>query len=377
MKSMIVALTLALVASTAMAADLNISVEALGGGNAIEVEPGALVEYQIVGELSDMDHQGLALFSLDLEFDGGALPQADAPTAAPMTNFDRNLGITNPAGYGGTDVGGILRQIGGGQNTINNPGPPDYPEFPVAETIILNVATQGSPEVLATGSFTAPMTEGTYNLMASDVVANVVKTGETGDPFWAVEAATPGMITNLVITVALSEEIQIVGSTPVDGAIDARRPFDPNDPGTTFGWSSIELDFDGDVSGLVPADFMLTENPAGALTVDAVNVVDADTVEVVFSGQMMPVSWLTIEHIASATSVMVGYLPADANQDAYSDPFDVLALVDHLNGIVLLPEPYATDTDRSGVTDSFDILEIVNLLNGAGDYPVFKDVGLP
>jgi hypothetical protein len=376
MKSLVFVLAMTLAASSAMAVDLNISVESMGG-NAIEVEPGAVITYEIVGELSDSAHQGLALFGLDLEFDGGALPQADAPTMEPMTNFDRNLGITNPAGFGGTDIGGILRQIGGGQNTINNPGPPDYPEFPVAETIFLNVATAGSPEVLASGSFTAPMTEGTYNLMASNVFANVIKTGETGDPFWATEAAVEGSIANLVITVTLSEEIQIVGSTPADGIIDARKPFNSDDAGITYGFDRIELDFDGDVSGLVPADFMLTENPAGALTVAAVNVVDTDTVEVVFSAQMAPVSWLTIEHIASETSVTLGYLPGDANQDGTTASFDTLDLINHLNAVITLPEPYATDIDRSGVSESFDVLELINLLNGAGEYPVYNEVSLP
>jgi hypothetical protein len=177
----------------------------------------------------------------------------------------------------------------------------------------------------------------------------------------------------------LSEEIMIVGSTPPDGAIDARRPHEPDDAGIRYGWDAIELEFDGDVTGLLPADFMVTEDGGDGTPPNVMSVTPtgANTVMVTFDDMIEPLAWTTLAHVASGTDVMVGYLPGDANQDAFSSSFDTLSLIDHLNSIIDLPEPYATDIDRSGVSDSFDILELINLLNGADEYDVYNEASLP
>ena len=54
----------------------------------------------------------------------------------------------------------------------------------------------------ATGQLTAPLAPGFYSLTASNVVANVIRQGETGDPFWRVERTTPGNMTFLIVQVA-------------------------------------------------------------------------------------------------------------------------------------------------------------------------------
>jgi hypothetical protein len=183
----------------------------------------------------------------------------------------------------------------------------------------------------------------------------------------------------LLLSEGPCDEIMIVDSYPPDGAIDARRPHDPSDPGAREGWAMLTLEFDGDVSGLTPADFATSENGGDGTAPDVASVTPTGptTVEVTLDDIIEPLAWTTLTHVASGTSVMVGYLPGDANQDAYSSSFDSLALIDHLNGIVPLPEPYATDIDRSGVSDSFDILELINLLNGAGAYDVYNEAELP
>ena len=242
-KVRVLGLVMAMTASAALAADLNVAAES-GGSNSVEVAPGAEVEYQVLGVLSDTVNEGLALFGLDLVFTGGDLGQADSPAAGTMFSFVIPEGITNPAGYGGTtNVAGRegdLVQVGGGANTImNGQVPCDCPEdcpgtacvggfcepvatfptgtvitgvaHPAACTIDANCPGIGSLcrdgncwEVLVTGSLTAPMAAGSYTLSIppDSVFANVISEGETGNPFWATEAAGVGTITNLNIDVA-------------------------------------------------------------------------------------------------------------------------------------------------------------------------------
>lgn len=185
-----------LMASSALATDLNIAVRDLNGNSTITVSPGATVQYRVSGQLTDTANEGLALIGFDLDFDGGPLPQANTPTQNPMLNFVRNAGITNPDGYGGTIINGDLIQIGGGQNTIKNfSGNADFP----VGTVITGVAHANQEFV--TGSFTAPMAAGTYTLMIRNVFANVIKQGQTGNPFWATEAAGVGNVSNLTVIV--------------------------------------------------------------------------------------------------------------------------------------------------------------------------------
>jgi hypothetical protein len=184
------------VTETAIASDLNVKV--VSGGNAtVKVVPGGTVNYEVIGELSDALNSGLSYVTFDLEFNGGALSQANAPTANPMLNFATPAGINNPAGFGGTVLGNKLIQVGGAQNTINNLFAP----FPQG-TVIVDVAKPGSPATLATGSLIAPSQVGTYKLKVGNVDANVIRQGETGLPFWKVDQAGAGTLTELTVQVS-------------------------------------------------------------------------------------------------------------------------------------------------------------------------------
>ena len=114
-----------------------------------------------------------------------------------MTSFDRPLGLTNPAGFGGTVVAGKLVQVGGAQNTIANTFAP-YPNG----SVVVDVAQIGQALTLVAGSLTAPLTPGTYTLSTTAVVANVIRQGETGIPFWRVDRALPGTLTPLTVIVS-------------------------------------------------------------------------------------------------------------------------------------------------------------------------------
>lgn len=190
-----IVLACAALASPAAATDINLSVES-GGGNTVTVAPGDIVNWSVVGELSDAANEGLAFFVLDVSFDGGDLTQADAPVGAPMNAFDMPNGLTNPAGFGGVVDDGDLIQVGGAQNTINNA----FASAPIG-AVNVGVAQPGAAESLVSGSLTAPIDAGTYTLSVSNVMANVIRQGETGTPFWAVDAAGVGTVTELTVIV--------------------------------------------------------------------------------------------------------------------------------------------------------------------------------
>ena len=191
----------------AAVARLHVSVES-GGSNSITVARGAEVRYEVVGLLSDDANEGLALVGFDLVFDGGDLIPADEPFGeptlgceSPMITFTKPWGITNPAGYGGTVIDGNLIQVGGGQNTINN----TLEDFGFLMGPVLTGVAQPSgcgPAVLVTGTVTAPLTDGTYNLAIMELFANIIVQGETGEVFWASAAAGVGTLTNLRIKVS-------------------------------------------------------------------------------------------------------------------------------------------------------------------------------
>lgn len=187
--------SLLVLAAPALASDLNLSVH-VGGSQAVVVGPGSTVNWQVRGELDDAAHQGLAFVLFDLSFDGGDLVQAASPSGPPMTSFDAPQGLTNPAGFGGTVVDGDLIQVGGAQNTINNA----FASVPNG-AVTLGVASPGVPVTLVQGSLTAPYEPGVYTLSLSNAMANVVRLGETGVPFWAVDAAGIGSVDDLTIEV--------------------------------------------------------------------------------------------------------------------------------------------------------------------------------
>lgn len=180
------------------ATDVDLALEVQGGGgNAIVVTPGATVNYQVVAQLTDNLNEGIASILFDLSFDGGPLVPGDEPTAAPMDNFARPKGITNPNGFGGTVVGGKLVQVGGAQNTIKN----SFAPYPKGSVITGLGKPSTGPLVVFTGSLTAPIEVGTYTLSIENVDVNVIRQGEIGIPFWKVEKAGLGQITDLTVEV--------------------------------------------------------------------------------------------------------------------------------------------------------------------------------
>lgn len=353
------------------AADLDINIES-GGKSVVVVPPGFDVRYQLIGELTDSLNEGLAMVSMDLTFDGGDLEPADEPQMPPMTHFRPHRGLSNPAGFGGTVIGGGLMQIGGLQNTMNNHAA--HPSFPIGP-VVDGVAEPGSPVVLAEGALTAPLEPGEYVLSIQNLHANVIREGEDGVGFWMTEPAGAGVVADLAIVVDV-DAVAVSGSVPQTGAIDARQPWyhSGDDPDTWeyFGWNEVELAIVGEASSLTVDDFEVahtgvTDPPE----VVGVTVAPAeDSVIVQLSGRIEPLEWTTITHSLSGTNVRLGFLPGDVDGSRQSNVNDVLALIDHINGEKQRPI-YQTDMDRNGVTDSNDVLRLLELLNGDDPFPVF------
>ena len=66
------------------------------------------------------------------------------------------------------------------------------------------------------------------------------------------------------------------------------------------------------------------------------------------------------------------------NGDRTSGPLDILAIIDHLNGVTQPPlGDWSADVDHSGEHNSQDVLRVVDLLNGAGDFVIWNGVTLP
>jgi hypothetical protein len=203
----------ALSAVSADAANVTFGIRRPGGTNP-PVSAGQVVSYEITATIDDgtTSTDGLALVGTDLTFGGshGALANNSASLTNPggvMGAFDYPNGVTNPpfppGSYGGTNNGIALLQVGGGQNTIGNPGP--TPPFPVG-TVNLQVGTAGA-QVIATGTYTIPggaANGNTHTLTLANCFANTIDNGETG-PVYNVSAATATCGASLTLTVGLGE----------------------------------------------------------------------------------------------------------------------------------------------------------------------------
>jgi probable HAF family extracellular repeat protein len=156
----------------------------------------------------------------------------------------------------------------------------------------------------------------------------------------------------------------VVTSSPPSCAIDARQPsnLDGSNP---IGWRSVVLTFDAQPGRLDPQDFRVQLDPPGASPQIASVTTTGRTVTLQFERGIPPGHWTLLTHVASESTVRLGYLPGDVNGDGSSSPLDILALVDGLNGLDSL-DLWQCDIDRSNHCEPADILRVIDVLNGAG-----------
>jgi len=189
--------TFILVAAATLAApaeaQVTLDVEVLSGGApVVSVLPGQIVPFTVEAQLGGEPSQGLAMFSIDLDHDGGPLTQV-APSAAAAP-FVSPMGLNNPAGFGGTLRGGDLLQVGGAMNTINN----QFASAPLG-AVVTGVALTGWEE-LATGNVVAPSSAGVYTVTARNLFANALEAPAPAG-FWEVKAVEAGALSSLTILV--------------------------------------------------------------------------------------------------------------------------------------------------------------------------------
>ena len=165
-------------------------------------------------------------------------------------------------------------------------------------------------------------------------------------------------------------------------AIDAREPHDINDAAARNGWDRMVLSFSCDpaLASLTASDFSVRVDPAGAAPGVANVVIDSvlNTATVLLDDMITPKSWTCIAHPGSGGEWCMGYLPADANQNALTASNDINALIDSINLVPgrILPL-YASDINRSTVITGADILRLIDLLNGAGAFDPWITKSLP
>ena len=172
----------------------------------------------------------------------------------------------------------------------------------------------------------------------------------------------------------------IIDSDPPTGAIDARQPLAFDRAADLWGFSSIDLTFDGDVSNLTAADFCVTQdggdgNPPG---ISSVETLAPDSIRLHLSKPIEPEAWTVIAHLDSSSRVCLGCLPGDVSGDRISEATDITALVQSLNNGAGEALPlHSTDINRSSTTTAGDILALIDLLNGAGEYSPWLTRTLP
>ena len=233
-------------------------------------------------------------------------------------------------------------------------------------------------------SFSSPHVAGLAALIKSyafyltnDEIADIIKStaddkGDVGrDDLYGY-----GRINAGAALAAVVPSIAIVAADPPDGSIDARQPSQPNgsDPN---GWDSVELTFDEETAGLLASDFTISVDPPGTAPGIQMLTTNGNTVTLKLDSVIPVVAWTTITHNGSNTSVRLGYLPADVNNDRLSSSADILALIDAINEVGDPLQIWQTDINRSGVVTPSDILRVIDLLNGADAYDTFITASLP
>jgi hypothetical protein len=144
-----------------------------------------------------------------------------------MVKFSRPLGITNPpeldptTAYMGVQRGTAgqknLIQVGGAQNTF---GTAMDPGTGLAENANVTAGiAQGAPQIVATGSFAAPATNGSYTFQIANGLVNVLEQRNDPPAYSPVTQATVTM-SPASITFTVQPQTNPLGDCNCDGTAD-------------------------------------------------------------------------------------------------------------------------------------------------------------
>jgi len=195
---------------------------------------------------------GLAGFSVDL-IQSATNPStmsipyaASVPTA--LAGFSRPAGISNPSpdgvspGYCGTPVGPSnhrnLIEIGGLQNTYGVTGGSIGQDLAVDQ----GIARTSTPQVLATGSLSAPQAVGQYRFMLANIAANALVSVQTAP------AASVAMPADIEVLGEIVFSVKCIGDFNTDGSVDG-SDIEPFFTAFSNGDPAADVNLSGGVDG--------------------------------------------------------------------------------------------------------------------------------
>lgn len=240
--------------ATPLALAQTVTVQLSSSKNNTTVSPGTSIDWSI-SFTDSAENQGVALLCVDLVQDPNNPAHFDIPPAtsvpAAMVKFSRPQGVSNPGEGGPTGYIGVQRgtagsknliEIGGAQNTFGTARPAGSG---VAENanVSADIGKSGSV-TLASGSFNAPSTAGTYHFSLANGFANVL----------VVRNSPPAISTTTAATVAISAgTITItVGGATCPGDITGDNHVDLTDLATmlaNYGKTGNATFAEGDLNG--------------------------------------------------------------------------------------------------------------------------------
>ncbi|MCO6437772.1 MAG: M4 family metallopeptidase [Phycisphaerae bacterium] len=154
---------------------------------------------------------------------------------------------------------------------------------------------------------------------------------------------------------------------PFSGSIDARQPYDKTSPGAVQTWADLDLYLlEGDE---FPADMASISEIGGdgvPPTVTGAARVDATRIRFSLSEPIEPGTWVDVSLNGVAAHACFASLPGDVNGSRTANAFDLIALLDQINGVAEALPDFATDLNRSALTDANDVITLIELLSGDG-----------
>ncbi len=160
----------------------------------------------------------------------------------------------------------------------------------------------------------------------------------------------------------------ITSSNPPNGAIDARSKSDTtNEINVNGTWKIIKLTFSDLLSNVQLSDFSIAASN-GQMSVVSADIsggslpggtIQPTSVNLYLNRTIAPGERIRIIHKPSGSSVCLGFLPGDVNQDGRSNATDIGLLRSWVGTAVGASKPlYQTDINRDGVFDAADITRL-------------------
>ncbi len=168
---------------------------------------------------------------------------------------------------------------------------------------------------------------------------------------------------------SLETSSRFVSSVPPACSVDARTPHHVENEAIRYGWNSFDLQFNFLPAQIPAGMFSLAQLDSNQIApqIATTSLINPNTVRVNLSSPIQAGAWTCLQDNISGAKACFGYLPGDVNGDGITNPVDILAIINNLNGQIQPPYPsWQSDINRSGSSEPSDILGLIDVLNGAG-----------